>query len=555
MKLPDDNKFDAYRASGAWGRVSLDMLVHKTAQSRGGQLAVADAADRSDWTGGTPRRLTYGELDDAVEATAEALRDLSLETGAVIGMLPTNTVDSVIAFLGAVRAGLIVAPVPPTWRAAEIVPAFDVVSTKAIITADRLEDAPFSEIARDAAIDIFGVRFVLGIGDDLADGVAPLSQITVSAAQRTPGQRDGVADHVATVTWAMSKTGDIVPVQRSHNQWIATGLMHLLEGRIEQSASIHSAFSLTGMVGIGTVLVPWLLAGGTLHLHHFRSLAGLSNDVAACDPDHVVLPAPLADPLAERLSETGTAVPTISAVWRSGYPGAAADIAARRADIDLLILDEFAVSASWRGSADRPAALPLGEIRAPRAAAGAPVLLETRLVGRPTRAHDAGNGLLAGEVSVAGAMVPSAHWPGGRAQPIAADDAGFVRTGLIAEPLDVEPPSCRVVGRDGTALAVGGTVIHLGAVDALLSEMSPNGLGAAYGIEDPVIGARLGAAVVAEAGAVVESDILDFVAGKKVALHKVPVRGTVVDALPVGIDGAVDRPALRRKTAAMGGND
>ena len=75
------------------------------------------------------------------------------------------------------------------------------------------------------------------------------------------------SDHVALVTFDITAEG-IVPVARSHAELIAGGLAVHLEARIEPEAVMLGALALASFAGLATTIVPWLLTGGTLVLHH-----------------------------------------------------------------------------------------------------------------------------------------------------------------------------------------------------------------------------------------------------------------------------------------------
>src|SRR3569833_2277596 len=73
----------------------------------------------------------------AIAVFAETFRSLGLHTVTVVGMQLPNTVESVIAFLGIVRAGMVAAPLPVLWRRQEMVEALGRAGAKAIVTAAR----------------------------------------------------------------------------------------------------------------------------------------------------------------------------------------------------------------------------------------------------------------------------------------------------------------------------------------------------------------------------------------------------------------------------------
>ncbi|MGA7388833.1 MAG: AMP-binding protein [Pseudolabrys sp.] len=101
--------------------VTLDDLFTRVGVRHPDALALADPPNREDFTGGAPRTLSYAQADCAISALAEKLRGLGLQTDTVVAMQLPNTVESIVAFLGVLRAGMIAVPVPLLWRQQEIV--------------------------------------------------------------------------------------------------------------------------------------------------------------------------------------------------------------------------------------------------------------------------------------------------------------------------------------------------------------------------------------------------------------------------------------------------
>lgn len=66
------------------------------------------------------RTITYGELDLAVHGLARHLADRGLRSGDRVGLHWHNSVEFVTVMLGAWRAGMVVVPVNPRMKAAEI---------------------------------------------------------------------------------------------------------------------------------------------------------------------------------------------------------------------------------------------------------------------------------------------------------------------------------------------------------------------------------------------------------------------------------------------------
>ena len=95
------------------------------------------------------------------------------------------------------------------------------------------------------------------------------------------------------------------------------GLGVMLEGRIGQDSSILSAGALSSLAGLATALMPWLLSGGTLSLHHpFEGdiFAGQCREMCC---DTVVLPGALAHRLLEAELLSNPELLNVLAVWRT----------------------------------------------------------------------------------------------------------------------------------------------------------------------------------------------------------------------------------------------
>jgi acyl-CoA synthetase (AMP-forming)/AMP-acid ligase II len=88
-----------------------------------------------------------------------------------------NTVESAIAFLGVLRAGMIPVPLPLLWRQEEIVAALRQVGARTILSSSRIGQVAQIEIAMQSAVELFSIRHVCCFGPDPPDGIVPLDDI------------------------------------------------------------------------------------------------------------------------------------------------------------------------------------------------------------------------------------------------------------------------------------------------------------------------------------------------------------------------------------------
>ena len=342
-------------------RATFDDLFRRAGVRHADALALIDPPNCESVIGHAPRRLTFAQADRAISALAAKLRGLGLQTDTVVAIQLANTVDSVIAFLGVLRAGMIAAPLPLLWREQDMVDALGRISAKAIITSTHVgadaQSTSFAEIAMRVAAKLFPIRFVCGFGREPADGVVPLDDVFAYA----PGEffqlapRPGPATvHVAVITFDVTGDG-FVPIARSQRELIAGGF---LEGRLAPDATILSAIPIGSFAGIALTLVPWLLGGGTLALHHGFDPAAFAAQARVHDPLTVVLPGPALMPLADAGLLDGQ-IKTILALWRAPEPLAAAAPWRREAAlVDIASFRETMLLPARRGPDGMPVPVP-----------------------------------------------------------------------------------------------------------------------------------------------------------------------------------------------------
>ena len=123
-------------------RVSIDEMFRRLAERRPDALALADPPNRKNFTDGAPRRLTYAEADRMVAAIAGRLRRMGLPVDAVIGVQMPNIVENILAMLGVLRAGMVVAPLPLLWRRADAVAALARVGANHLRARRRFQARP-----------------------------------------------------------------------------------------------------------------------------------------------------------------------------------------------------------------------------------------------------------------------------------------------------------------------------------------------------------------------------------------------------------------------------
>ena len=374
-----------------------------------------------------------------------------------------NTVESVLTLLGVLRAGMIAAPLPLLWRQADITAALGGVGAKMLITTSHIGNEHHCELAMQAAAELFPIRHVCAFGRNLPGGIVPLDdlmRLDKPDLLPAPVRAGNPAAHVAVVTWDATVDG-LVAVARSHLELIAGGLAVYSEGRIVQDAAILSATPIASYAGIAVTLLPWLLSGGTLALHHPFDPESFAAQRRTHGCETVVLPAPLAARLIEAGALDGDGLKTVIALWRAPERlDGSAHWQNRALTVDVAAFGEIGVIATARGADGAPSPIDLGVIDAPRNSSNAVPTIETART-------------VTGTLALRGAMVPVAAFPPGAERggasyfKLSADS--FADTGYPCR-LDRERETLVLTGPQPGMIGLGGYRFARRDIDALVGD-------------------------------------------------------------------------------------
>jgi non-ribosomal peptide synthetase component E (peptide arylation enzyme) len=454
---------------------TLDALFRRAALRTPGNVALVDPPHRRTYADGPPRHITYAAADRMIEGIARRLHRFGLPRRSVVGLQCPNIGESVLALLGVLRAGLVAAPLPLLWRRSEVAEALGRIGAKAIIAAGRVGGDALCDVALATAVEVFSIRYVCGFDEKPPDGVISLSELFV-ADQLDPAPwptgSENPAAEVAVVTWETTAHGRVA-VARSHEQLLAAGAAVALEAEIPAKARILTSLGLASCASIATGVIPWLVSGGTLMLHHGLDAQAFAAQCAEYGCDAVATAAAMAPQIAtEGLLPEG--VSSVLGVWHAPERAAASwrwrDAHAKF--VDVYAFGEIGLLALKRKDG-APPSFTIGPAVGARAAAVTEIM-RTR----------------GGTMAVRGPMVPIRPFVerGSSTPPLTADAAGFVDTGY----------PCRVDGQTGVVTISGppAGIINVGGyrfvqrdLQALLDPAGPGASIAA--LPDPLLSHRL----------------------------------------------------------------
>lgn len=461
--------YDSAVSGVAAGAPTLDNIFRRNVHRRPDALALLDPLDRLSFTNGVCRRLTYREADRAVTVLGLRLRALGLAQGAVVATQMPNTVESVIALLAILRAGLVAAPLPLLWRHAEAAPALTEVGARAVITGGQVAGTDYGEIALKIAAETFGIRFVCGFGERVADGMVALGDIFEGedATAGSPGfPDDDDAGRPAIITFETGPEGPC-PIAHTQTELLVGGLAVMLETQMRRDAVLLGTMLTSSFAALAATIVPWLLTGGTLALHQPFDAASFAAQLVDIQCDIAVLPGPLVAPLAQTELIGGREGPSVVGLWRSPeqQPGSRfwQGIAAL---IDVLAFGELGLVPLRRRADGAPGVMTAGALTVPSGAPSGTVVMR---LDRTTR----------GTLALSGPMLPRSA-----PTPIAAIETPPVGGGHFADtgyPCRIDSATGVITfsGPPADVVRIGGYRFALAELQDLVSQASANGILAA----------------------------------------------------------------------------
>jgi len=118
--LSDIGGAEALGVAAAPSGPTLDDLFRRAAVHDSSAVALRDAPNRSSFTDGAPRRLTYAEADRAISTLAARLCRAGLQADTLVAIQLPNTPEFLIAHLAINRLGAVMCTVHMPYRGAEI---------------------------------------------------------------------------------------------------------------------------------------------------------------------------------------------------------------------------------------------------------------------------------------------------------------------------------------------------------------------------------------------------------------------------------------------------
>jgi long-chain acyl-CoA synthetase len=467
--------------------------------------------------------FTWSEIDTAVDSFAAGLVTRGLHAGDRVALLLGNSVEFVIAYFGAARAGLVSVPLNPAYTSAEVAVLLADSAARMLIVQPSTE-----RVGEESAAALPGCEIVSTTGPAWAEimragGDAVLAEVATSpdvlalllftagtsgrpkGAMLTHGALRSNIEMLLTLTEPPAVVDDdvvlvVLPMFHVYGLNTALGLAVAAGATIVISDRFDPAESLqlivrhrvTTIAGAPAMYQAWCATPGLGEA--MATVRMLSSGGAPLPPRIFELFAELTGlRIYEGYGMTETA-PVVSTTLVSGAPKA--------------------------GSVGRP--LPG---------------LDVRLVDEAGSEVDEGD---PGEVWVRGPSVFRGYWPDGAGGP---DADGWFRSGDVA--YADEEGDLHLVDRRREVILVNGFNVYPREIELVIDDLPGVAETAVVGVPDDTTGEAVTALVVTRAGATLTPEQIAEHCATRLARFKCPTVIRVVDALPHSATGKVAKGRLR----------
>jgi benzoate-CoA ligase len=226
---------------------AVDLVERNLTAGRAGKPAFRD--DRSS--------LTYGALAERVDRCANALRSLGLEPEQRVLLILLDTIDFPVAFLGAIKAGIVPVPVNTLLTASDYDFMLRDSRARALIVSDVLYDKVAGVLAGQPAL-----RHVVVSGAD-GHGHARLGDLLAKAAPKAEAAATS-ADDICFWLYSSGSTGTPKGAVHLHSHLTLTAELYAKPVLgIRESDTVYSAAKLFFAYGLGNALTFPMTVGAT----------------------------------------------------------------------------------------------------------------------------------------------------------------------------------------------------------------------------------------------------------------------------------------------------
>lgn len=558
MILSEQTKIDEFTDNGWWGDKTIADLLDDAVSEKPEAEALIDPLNRPDVDGFEPRRLSWTQVDEAVNRWTHVLASHGIGKDDVFSVQLPNTVELGIAYLAAARLGAIISPFPVQFREHELEQMVPFVGATLHITVPRVGEREYASVVAGIKAQLDGLETVLVLGDEAPEGTVAMGPLLEDAdASQPAGDAEPTANDILTVCWTSGTEGSPKGVPRSHNHWFISAYATVDSAELTGDDVLLNPFPMVNMAGVGGMLVPWLLTGSKLVMHQPFDLMVFLRQIARERINYTVVPPALLNMLLKKKEMIGKADLSSVRIFGSGSaPLSPWMVETWQEEYDIYVINLFGSNEGCT-LVSAPSDFPSPTKRAkffPRFGVEGfewdnrvADCMKSKLVDLETEEEITEPGQ-PGELRLWGAAIFPGYWKADELTEEAFDEDGYFKTGdvfTIAGDGENER-YYEFIDRAKDVIIRGGANISASEVEGLLTGMDGLAEIAVVAMPDEALGEKACAFVVPEDGSTIAlDDIIEFMRDKKVASYKIPEAIRTIDQLPRNPVGKVDKPALR----------
>jgi acyl-CoA synthetase (AMP-forming)/AMP-acid ligase II len=559
MIVAGEEKRQKYREEGWWGDETLADLFFANASAHPDRLALIDAPNRADFAFGEPQRQTYAQLQAEVERLAGALIAAGIGKDDVIVIQLPNISEFVALYFAAATIGAIVSPVAVQYRSHELSTMFRIVEPKAFICGTQMKGCDHVGVVRPLLGD--HIR-LMTVGPDAPANALELSTAPGDAALLASHRATNPvnADDVFTICWTSGTTGIPKGVPRSHNHWVGIAPGTYVTSRLQDGDVMLNPFPLINMASIGGITMSWLRISGTMVLHHPFDPQIYLGQIATERPSFTIAPPAVLNMLLQNEALLAKVdLSSLRTIGSGSAPLAPAMVQGFQERLNLPVINIFGSNEGMSlitGPDDVPDPVERASffsgslIIAPWYSERPQRIMNSRLV-PPGSSEEISEEGVSGELQVRGPALFEGYWKAPEQNEAAFTEEGWFKTGDLFQ-IEAGGRFLRYVGRCKDLIIRGGVNISPEEIDQLLGGHPMLAEACVFAIPDPVMGERIGVAVVPrDRQDVTLDDVTSFLREQDLAVFKLPERLLQFESLPRNVTNKVMRSEVHDMAIKM----
>jgi len=260
MIFASSESVSEWTKKGLWGTKTLIDYFKENVAKTPDMIGLSDPLNKEALLGLKPEKLTFREIDRAVDATAEALIAKGINKDDIIMVQLPNCWELAMLYLAITRTGALISPMPMQWRQLEIEYIAGLTEAKAFITVDEFAGFKHREMVEKLQPKFPSIKNII-----------TLTEVRQMTKGNITGKLDGIkidANDAFTLCWSSGTEAQSKGCPLSHNNWLCEGVFSYESAPIQPGCNLITAGPLVNMASIGTIFIPWLMTGGKLALHH-----------------------------------------------------------------------------------------------------------------------------------------------------------------------------------------------------------------------------------------------------------------------------------------------